>query len=537
MSLRDKASMASLPASGVVVADRVMDIYRREKLVFGKRYFPHYFRKKSPPFHVNLIKASSDNLNTAIHAPRGSSKSTVVAFLDAIHGICMKSEHFIVIVQNTYAKASASLNNIKFEVRYNAELMADFGVEMKMKDAEGDTIFTHPDGFSCRVLCKGADQLGSIRGERFGAYRPTLILVDDLEDDEMVRNPERRIELEKQFNEVLNYAGEAGETRIVVIGTVLHDDALMSKLLSPDRYLRFKKLFFDVITEDDESLWPEKWSRDDLRAMEAEDPVGFAKEMRGNPSSGSLEMIRREDFRYWKETNGGIELLNEDGSVRSFWKWTDCRAAIGVDLAWETEQSNDYSAFVPGIVTPGNDLLIDNYIFKRGMRPEEWEIIAFDLSHKYEGLTKKRVSIGVEKSKLEKVMKFFLQEAMRRRNEWLWLRDISWGTKDKVERFYSRMANRYAQHAVYHKRGMGEYENQIIRLRSVAHDDIADAAGMLPEMLAYAPTVKKTPAHDDAFMKLRQFAIDSKAGKRKNNFVFGIKGKRNFPFKTEVSPI
>lgn len=498
-------------------------VYRDNKIIFGKEYFSHYFRKKSPAFHLQILKESSKNLNIAIQAPRGSAKSTVETFLDTIHGITYKKERFIIIVQNTYAKASASLNNIKFEYRDNEKLKEDYGISMDRKDAEGDTIFSHPDGFSVRVLCKGADQLGSIRGERFGAYRPTLILVDDLEDDEMVRNPERRLELEKQFNEVLNYAGEAGETRIVVIGTILHDDSLMAKLLSKERYKRFKKIFYRARTSG-ESLWPEKWTIADLKIMEDEDPEGFAKEMQGDPSSGSLETIRRCDFRYWDIIENQALLYDDRGQIISRWNLKDCKAAIANDMAWENKKSSDFAAIVPGLCTPNNDILIDHYINKRGLRPDELETLMFDMSDKYEALTGKRVQIGFEKAKLEKVMIWFLQEAMKRRKKWLWTTNINWGTKDKIERIMMRVANRYAQHSIYHRRGMGELENQLIRLRSVAHDDIADCVGMLPEMLAFAPNIIKKPQVEDKF-KFLQRQTSMWRERNRQPYIFGRKTK------------
>lgn len=509
------------------MSSQITELYSNNKLLFGKFYFSHYFRKESPPFHIQIIKECSSNLNIAIQAPRGSAKSTVTTFLDAVHGICLRKERFIVIVQNTYAKAAGSLNNIKFEFRYNERLKEDFKVDMEIKDAEGDTVFRHPDGFMTRVLCKGADQLGSIRGERFGAYRPTLILIDDLEDDEMVRNPERRNELEKQFNEVLNYAGESGETRTVVDGTILHDDSLLAKILSSDKYKRFRKLFYRART-DGVSLWPAKWTVDDLSDMENEDPVGFAKEMQGDPSSGSLETIRREDFRYWQEVDNGIVLYNESGGVLAKWRWSECKAAIACDLAWENKKASDYSAILPGVVTPNNDILFCSYVVRRGLRPDEFEEIIFSTSSRYEALTGKRVQIGFEKSKLEKVMKWFLQEAQRRRNKWLWLVDINWGGKDKVERVMSRLGNRYAQHSIYHKHGMGEMENQLIRLRSVAHDDLADCAGMLPEMLSYAPIKQKESKTEDVFKFLQKQTNGWRnRSQRTSRYVFGQKQKES----------
>ena len=514
---------------------KIYDMYSSNKLLFGKMYFPHYFRRESPPFHVNISVQATINDNTAIQAPRGSAKSTVETFLDPVHGICFKKERFIVIVQNTYAKSAASLDNIKSEFRENVRLRDDFGVVMDRKDAEGDTIFTHRDGFSVRVLCKGADQLGSIRGERFGAYRPTLILVDDLEDDEMVRNPERRIELEKQFNEVLKYCGEIGETRIVVIGTILHDDSLMAKLLSADKYKKFKKIFYCARMKsssgDDVSIWPAKWSIADLEEMENDDPEGFAKEMMGNPSSGTLETILRKDFRYWDIVGSNAVLYGPTGEEVARWGLRECKAGIACDMAWETKQTSDYSSLLPGLVTPANDLLFDSYINKRGLRPDELETLMFDMSARYEALTGRRVVIGFEKAKLEKVMKWFLSEAMKRRDKWLWLKDVNWGTKDKVERIIFRLANRYAQHSIYHRRGMGILENQLIRLRSVAHDDLADCAGMLPEMLSYAPGKEKKEEKKDMFQFLRT-QTPLWRDKNNKNYVFGRK-ERPLPFEVK----
>jgi hypothetical protein len=84
----------------------------------------------------------------------------------------------------------------------------------------------------------------------------------------------------------------------------------------------------------------------DLSDMEAEDPVGFAKEMQGDPSSGSMETILRKDFMRWDMVGGEAVLYNDRGEVGSRWSLKDCRAGIGIDLAWEEDQVADYCAFV-----------------------------------------------------------------------------------------------------------------------------------------------------------------------------------------------
>ncbi len=510
----------------MIEENKILEYFRDNPLVFGKHYFPHFFRDESPAFHFKILEESYNHRFFACQAPRGSAKSTVIVFLKRIHNICFERKHFIVIVQNTYKKAVGTLEGIKDEIRWNEKLRADFGITLE-KDAEGDTIFKTRSGWRCRVLCKGVEQIGSIRGEKFGPWRPDDIVGDDMEDDEMVKSSERRQSLNDLFDNALIPAGDIKTMDVDIIGTILHDDSLMAKLVSATEYSEYRKLFFQARAIDAEgvySLWPERWTVDDLNEMERLKPEAFAKEMQGDPSSGSLETIRREDFRQWAILENQAILYDENGGIESRWKLTDCRAAVGIDLAWEDKKANDFAAIIPGLITPANDLLVDTYIYKKGLRPDEFERIIFDMDARYSAMTGNRVCFGFEKAMLEKLMKWFLREAMKRTGKYLWFKDISWGTTDKVARIMFRMANRYAQHSVYHRRGMGDLENQLIRLRSAAHDDLADALAMLPEMLVYAPTTAKQEKKEDVFKFLqKQTYMGRIKEQRTSRYMFGRK--------------
>lgn len=524
------------------IVDDLYTTFLNTPLAWGKWYFPHHLRDQSPWFHWKLIEESSDitiidGVPTgcrffACVAPRGSAKSTVLAFLKVTHRISFKKKRFIVIVQNTYKKAASTLEGIKDEVRYNEKFKADFGISLE-KDAEGDTIFRHRDGFRIRVLCKGAEQIGSVRGEKFGAYRPDYILIDDLEDDEGVKNPERRQALKELYDNALIPAGDAHNLCVDFIGTILHDDSLAAKIIgigaNTGEYAEYRRLFFRAldknrITGVEESLWPERWSVQELKKLERDKPEMFAKEYQGDPSSGSLETIRREDFRYWRIEEGCAVLYGAFDEVVNRWGLKECRAGVGIDMAWENKKASDFTAVMPGLITPANDLLVDDYIEKKGMRPDEFERLIFDLNERYEKLTGKRVCFGFEKAKLEKVMKWFLQESMKRNGKYLWFKDIAWGTQDKVERIMFRIANRYSQHSVYHKKGMGNLENQLIRLRSAAHDDLCDSLAMLPEILAFAPLKEKVRQPEDMFKFLQKQTRGYRANQqRTSNYQFGSK--------------
>ena len=497
---------------------KVSEIFEQNPLMFGLYYCKNHFNILPPPdFHAEIVSAALSSQFLAIQAPRGSAKSTILTFLMSLHGICFARERFIIIVQNTFAKSAGSLDTIKSEVKKNELLRQHFPLKIT-KDAEGDSIFAYDGGYECRVLCKGADQIGSIRGEKFGSARPTLIIMDDAEDDEMVKNPERRMDFERLFNDVLKFAGDLLYTRQIVIGTILHDDSMLAKLMMVDRYKDFTKLFYQARVGG-VSLWPRKWTVEYLAKLEADDPVSFAKEMQGDPSSGIFEEFKREDFRFWKKQDGQVLLYDSSGGVTSKYSLVECKGAIACDLAWEEKRESDSSVIMPGYITPLNDILIDDYVCKKGMRPDEQEEILFTLDSRMEKETHSKVCIGFEKAKLEKVMKWLLDKAMRRRQHYLWLKDLKWDT-DKIQRIVLRLSGRISQHTVYFRHGMGDLENQLLRIRSTAHDDLADAAQGLVQLLEYPKQIRKKPMEDDAFERIRKFTIDAKSNERKK-YMYG----------------
>lgn len=499
-------------------------------MLWGMLFCRHHFRIPSPRFHLDILQETEHNKFVAIASPRESSKSTLIAFNKVAHSICFKKKRFILIVSNTHKKACGSLDSVKKEIKENEKIRTTFQIEV-IKDAEGDSVFRHKDGFETRILCKGAEQIGAVRGEKFGAYRPDLIIVDDVEDDEMVKNPERRQSLRELYDEALVPAGEKGLVEIIVIGTVLHDDSLLARLVSERYYPEYRKMIFKALRMDKTgeliSLWKEKWSVQDLQKLEKEKPVVFAKEYQNDPVSGSVQRFHLDDFRYWKIENLNYVLFDAEGGVVARGKLSECKAAIACDLAWEEKKESDFAVIMPAFLTPQSDILVENYIWKQGLRPNEIEEILFSMEERLRSLTGTPVPIGFEKAMYEKVAKWLLLQTQRKRNHFLWLKDLVWDS-DKITRIETRLQPRYAQKTIYHKQGMGDLEHQLLRFPSATHDDLADALQGLCQLLTY-PKIGKTPEiEDDKFARLRNFAIMSKHHRlnlHRDPFVFGKKTK------------
>ena len=506
----------------------VIGTFIDDPITWGKIYFPHHFRIKSPKFHVRIVEEIIKNRFTGIAAPRESSKSTLCTFLYPLHQLCFKKRRFIVIVSNTYAKSARTLENIKKEFRDNAALQRDYPISIT-KDSEGDSIFRWGDGYETRILCKGAEQIGSVRGEKFGAHRPDLILVDDIEDDEMVKNPDRRRDLKDLYDEALIPAGEHGVVQVIFIGTILHDDSLMAKIVSKDFYPEYKKLLYRAKVRQDDgtyiSLWHEKWTLHFLEQEEKEKPDVFAKERQNDPVSGQNQVFFKEDFRYWRRDSDKYVLFDDQNKITSMGSFKDCKSAIAIDLAWSERRTADDNVIMGGLLTPEYDILIYSYIAQKGLRPEFINDYIFSLHTRLKALTGNYTPLGMEKAMREQVAKWDLEKEMRKRNHFITIKPIAWET-DKIKRITSALLSRYKQHSIYHMAGMGDLENQLLRFPSGVHDDIVDGLQILSKMFDYSKQVKKEATSEDEFMWWRAETIKRNHAKDvKKKYVLGNKSK------------
>jgi len=92
-----------------------------------------------------------------------------------------------------------------------------------------------------------------LRGISFNEFRPTKIILDDCEDSRKVINPNFREWLYEWFCEVIENLGDS-YTNINVVGTVLHQESLLSKLIKrPDYQTSIFRSIMNFSPE--QSLW------------------------------------------------------------------------------------------------------------------------------------------------------------------------------------------------------------------------------------------------------------------------------------------
>ena len=84
-----------------------------------------------------------------------------------------------------------------------------------------------------------------MRGWTHGPYRPDLIVLDDIENDEQVRNPEQRDKLESWLKSTVLHLGGVGEKAdVIYIGTILHYDSVLNRTLNNPMWhsMKFKAM-------------------------------------------------------------------------------------------------------------------------------------------------------------------------------------------------------------------------------------------------------------------------------------------------------
>ena len=255
----------------------------------------------------------------AIAAPRRHGKSTAVTHAYVLAAVLFRTRKFVVIVSDTETQAALFLNDIKEELSNNDDLIELFGIKKLKKDTETDVIVEFNDGYTARILVRGAEQ--RVRGLKWPqasvTLRPDLIVCDDLEGDEQVLNKDRREKFRKWFfGALLPCLSKTGICRVV--GTVLHLDSLLNRLLPEDSAktsvvepLRtytinpratWKAVRYRAHDEDFTNvLWPSMWTKEALQDVrqgfvDQGIPEVYSQEYLNYPIDEATSYLKRDDF-------------------------------------------------------------------------------------------------------------------------------------------------------------------------------------------------------------------------------------------------
>ncbi len=436
----------------------------------------------SPPCHKEWWELfCSDYAQVAIAAPRRHAKTTALTQTCALAAALFRERVNIVIVSDTITQAVQFLGGIKTELMENESLRSLFKIHSFTKEVEDEFICMCEDGHKFRMSAKGAEQ--KLRGMKWGHIRPDLIMCDDLENDEIVMNKERRAKFKRWFYAALlpsmSYKG-----KVMYVGTILHNDSLLESLM-PKRIEKYtiveplktystrpnpgwKSIKYRAHTADfTEILWPAQYDKAWFvkKRQEYLDqglPDVYSQEYLNIPLDESVAYFKRSDFRDMTDVDREL-LKNKD------WK-KYYNFYIGTDLAVSTAERSDWSAFVVGGLDENNALTIFNVIRERMDSQEIVETI-LSLQQVYQP-----ECISMEKGQIEKSIGPFLRQRMLDVSIFPNILPLAPST-DKVQRARSIQARMRAG-AVKFDKGASWYndlEEEATIFPRGKHDDQVDA--------------------------------------------------------------
>lgn len=453
---------------------------------------------ESPDFHDECWElCTSKHKYVAIAAPRGHAKSSGVTLGYGLATLLFRERKFMLLVSDTESQASLFLGNFKQQLQDNQELIDLFEIKRDdkgkvsfIKDTETDIIVEFTDGTKFRVIAKGAEQ--KLRGLLWNGSRPDIILGDDMENDELVMNKDRREKMRRWFNAaLLPCISDKGIVRIV--GTVLHMDSLLERLMpkqksTATKHTELKSWMTRPVgawisvkyrahnADFTKLLWPQKKDAEFFR-MKRQDAL--EQGMLDVYSQEYLNLPLDETTAYFKR--GDFLAMRDEDKKKSLNKY------ITADLAISQEEKADYSVFIIAGVDENKQMHVLDVIRERMDAREIVDtFIMLQRLHNPQ-------AIGVEDMQVSKSIGPFLNEEMIRTGCFINMVKLKHGGKDKQTRARSIQARLRAGGVKFDKNTDWylDFEEECIRFPRDKHDDQVDAfayLGLMLESLIEAPT-------------------------------------------------
>ena len=438
----------------------------------------------------------------SIAAPRGHAKSTAITFAYAIALLLFRESRHLLIISSNETIASDFVNDIRVELMENEHLHALFGPIEFLKSAETEIICRLQDGAKFRVIAKGANQ--RMRGMKWERKRPDHVIGDDLEDDEIVLNVERREKFRRWFyGAVRPIVRSGGKLRIV--GTIIHldsllertmpkpnhpdsrEDALTLRSLNPQR--GWTAIKYRAHNDDFTAiLWPEQFPADKLRAIRQEyAEMGlldvYGQEYLNDPIDDSTAFFRRSDL---------LPMSDGDKERRK-------EFYVGGDFAISEKKKAARTALVVGGVDSEKGLHVVDV--RRG-RWDTYEIIEelFSINSRWHP-----VLMRFESENIEKTLRPVLESEMLRRQQFFAF-DCKTPTKDKVQRAREFQFRTRAGNVKFDKQAdwYADYEEELAHFPKWPTLDQVDASAWLGNLLndeLAAPSDEEVEEDEYQFMR------------------------------------
>lgn len=472
------------------------DIFFFAKFILGDESQPmHYhIREKTPSFHREIIyhlQRMKVGDKMAIVAPRGHAKSTLISLVYPLHRLLFGEEKFFLMISESEMQSKYLLEALGDEIEFNEKLHYFFGNRMgRVWGKEEKEVITGFDQYmeptgTCKILIRGTGQ--KVRGLRYGAYRPTLTVIDDGEGDANTATPAQR----DKFRRWLDAAVIPGsdDAKMIFVGTIIDEEAYLNKIAGSKAYTRegkhrargWKALFYQAILQDTgkgqfassgkeildkantpKVLWPDrrpyKWLNERREELKTQGDVAyFYQEYQNMPMDDSFRIFRKKDLRYWEGyylyESGHSFIIRRDNGLKDK---IPVNIFIGVDPASSENIKADYTVImVIGVDSDYNIYIID--YFRDQVTPMDGADRLFDICEQY----------NPKEIKIEETGHVMLADYVQRKSKEIgkfWNINPKKAIKTKFYRI-KQLQPHFASHAVLMKDEHYDLESELLAFR------------------------------------------------------------------------
>lgn len=392
------------------------------------------------PLHEAILTNISNNRISLDLAPRGMGKSTIGDVSYSISKIILDRNIRILIVSNTITQSQAFIREISNQLKRNETLINLFGSfdgDNNQKWSESELTVSGRTSLKKESTLTALGANGSVISKHFDC-----IICDDIVDFENARTELQRKKLSEWYRTALLPTLEPGAGELHILGTRYHPNDLYQDMIDSGLY----QVQVQSAINDDASLWPEKFTLEDLQLKKSE--------------LGSLIF----NLQYQND----ITLAKQGHIFRYEWmQFYDIAPANlkiyqGCDLAISDKETADYFVLITiGVDPNGNVYVLDLYRDRLSFKAQQ-EVIRLKAQQW------QPVSIGIEINQYQRAL---AQELIRTTQ--LPIKELS-TVKDKVTRAQVR-SSLFENKKVFLRKDMAAMVDELCLFPDAAHDDTFDA--------------------------------------------------------------
>lgn len=280
----DSAFPLEAPALNGLTLAEAAQLGAADPIFFNQLWFPKTFRQPPALYHPEIYSLLDNPSNRYINIQvcRDGAKTTILRAYSAKR-IAYGLSRTILYVAVNETKAIQSVGWLKHQIETNRAFCSAFGLRRGKPWTDNHICIEHlslerdengePVPVKIHIIAFG--MTGGVRGVNLEDWRPDLIIIDDVMDDENSATTEQREKIKRRvfgaIKESLSPRSETPDAKMVLLNTPqdfedLSEDAKKDLQFVSASYGCWTRETMYLDVEEQESSWPARYPSEELRA-------------------------------------------------------------------------------------------------------------------------------------------------------------------------------------------------------------------------------------------------------------------------------